>query len=167
MEPQSFAPLFWFGLLDIECAFDNLRSWNLVPYLTWHWAFTAIGKVLTAIVKVLGLSFIIWPFLFCTRLGDLDKPGGRANFSEISNGPKIARMAPISKIIWRNRSQRRKPSFEKVFCTTRLQKDDNENVSRELPFEYLSLCWRGSGQVGFWICRPRIRLLKLVPSGVV
>ena len=40
----------------------------------------------------------IWPFLFCTLLGDLDKPGGQANFFEISNGRKISRMALISMI---------------------------------------------------------------------
>ena len=41
---------------------------------------------------------------------------------KISNGRKIARIAPIWTKIWQNRSQRLKLSFEKVFRATRAQK---------------------------------------------
>ena len=41
---------------------------------------------------------------------------------KISNGRKMARIAPIWTKIWQNRSQRLKLSFEKVFRATRAQK---------------------------------------------
>ena len=71
----------------------------------------------------------IWPFLFCTRLGDLDKPVNQANFFKISNGRKIARMAPILTILGRFRSRRCKLNFAKF---SRRQKNfrDDQNVEK-------------------------------------
>ena len=43
----------------------------------------------------------IWPFLFCIRQKDLSRREARQTFFEISNGRKVARIAPID--FWINR----------------------------------------------------------------
>ena len=62
------------------------------------------------------------------------------NFAKISNGPKIARIAPISIIFWRNWSQRWNLSFEKVFRAARAQK----NVSEKFFARIFKKNWKKS-----------------------
>ena len=70
-----------------------------------------------------------WPFLFCIRQKDLSRREARQTFFKISNGRKVARMAPISMIFGAIESRRCQLNFEE-FPHRRTNFRDDENVEK-------------------------------------
>ena len=71
----------------------------------------------------------MWPFLFCIRQKDLSRWEARQTFFKISNGRKVARMAPISMIFGPIGLRRCQLNFEQ-FPRRQTNFRDDENVEK-------------------------------------